>query len=52
VVGLVGSAIGLLVTGIGESTLGSRLTPPAFLLLGLLAGLGAIAPSETAGRVR
>ena len=49
-VGLIGSTIGLLVTGIGESTLGARLTPPAFLLLGLLAGLGAVAPSPKAGR--
>ncbi len=39
--GLTGAIVALLVTGMGESTLGSRLTPPAFASLGLLAGLGA-----------
>jgi len=42
-VGLLGATIALLVTGIGESTLGARLTPPAFATLGLLLGLGATA---------
>jgi hypothetical protein len=40
-VGLFGSVIGLLVTGIGEASLGTRLTPPVMVTLGLLAGLGA-----------
>ena len=47
-VGLMGAVIGLCVTGIGESTLGSRLTPSAFLLLGLLQGTGDI-PSAPDG---
>jgi O-antigen ligase len=38
-VGLLGAMIGLLVTGIGESSLGARLTPPAMVSLGLTAGL-------------
>jgi hypothetical protein len=38
-VGLLGGMIGLLVTGIGESSLGARLTPPALLSLGLTTGL-------------
>jgi hypothetical protein len=40
-IGLIGAVIGLLVTGIGEATLGARLMPPAFLILGLLQGSGA-----------
>jgi len=39
-IGLFGAILGLLVTGIGEATLGARLTPPAFLFLGLWCGLG------------
>jgi hypothetical protein len=38
--GLCGAAIALLVTGVGESTLGARLTPVVFTTLGLLAGVG------------
>ncbi len=40
-VGFLGALIALLVAGMGESTLGARLTPPAFTALGLLSGLGA-----------
>jgi O-antigen ligase len=40
-VGLFGAVLALLVTGLGESTLGTRLTPPIFATLGLLAGMGA-----------
>ena len=36
--GLVGGVIGFLVTGIGESSLGTRMTPLFFTVLGLLAG--------------
>ncbi len=50
-VGLLGAAIALLVTGIGEATLGTRLTPPVFATLGLLAGLGATPPGAQ-GRPR
>jgi O-antigen ligase len=39
-IGCFGAALGLLVTGIGEASLGARLTPPAFLVLGLWCGLG------------
>jgi hypothetical protein len=39
-IGLFGAILGLLVTGMGEATLGARLTPPAFLFLGLWCGLG------------
>ena len=48
-VGLLGAAIALLVTGIGEATLGARLTPPAFVTLGLLAGLGSGAAGGAGG---
>jgi hypothetical protein len=50
-VGLLGAVIGLLVTGIGEASLGARLTPPSMITLGLLAGLGGGA-GELAGGVR
>ena len=43
-IGLTGAMLGLVVTGIGEATLGARLTPPAFLLLGLWSGLGDFSP--------
>lgn len=39
-VGLLGAVFATLTTGIGESTLGARLTPPAFATLGLLVGIG------------
>jgi hypothetical protein len=39
-VGLLGALIALLVTGIGESSLGARVTPAAMVTLGLLTGLG------------
>jgi len=46
-VGLMGALVGFLVTGIGESSLGARLVPPTFLLLGLLGGLGDAKPRPT-----
>jgi hypothetical protein len=49
-VGLLGAVIALLVTGIGEATLGTRLTPPAFATLGLLAGLGPGAAGDVRDR--
>ena len=39
--GLFGAAVAMLVTGVGESTLGARMTPTVFATLGLLAGIGA-----------
>jgi len=41
--GLLGASIGLLVTGMGESSLGARVTPAAMATLGLLTGLGTAA---------
>lgn len=38
--GLCGAVVALLVTGIGESTLGARMTPAVFASLGVLAGIG------------
>ena len=39
--GLIGAVVAVLVTGVGESTLGARMTPTAFATLGVLAGIGA-----------
>ena len=39
--GLFGAAVAVLVTGVGESTLGARMTPAVFASLGVLAGIGA-----------
>jgi hypothetical protein len=41
--GLVGAIIGLLVTGIGESSLGARVMPEVGLLIGMTVGLGGTA---------
>jgi O-antigen ligase len=38
--GLLGAGIALLVTGVGESSLGARVTPAAMATLGVLSGLG------------
>ncbi len=48
-VGLLGAMIGLLVTGIGEASLGARITPPAMLSLGLASGLLAARPRSADG---
>jgi O-antigen ligase len=45
-VGLLGAVFALLATGIGESTLGARLSPPVFATLGLLAGMGSPHPAR------
>ena len=48
--GFLGAMIGLVVTGIGEASLGARLTPPAMLSLGLTTGL--LAAPHRAGERR
>jgi O-antigen ligase len=46
VAGCLGGLVGLLATGIGESSLGLRVVPVALTLLGVGAGLGAARPGE------